>query len=481
MKKLCLGVLALLAVLFLVASIALLAAHVLQDAVGARVKKEVVLKNGTDSFKAWENPPPPIYMQYYFFNVTNPLEVLQGATPIVREVGPYTFRERKPRVDIHFLDNDTEVSSFKPVTYYFVREMSVGDPDVDRIRTVNVPAVTAMNMAAGTPLHFPVQIMLMLYQETMFVTHTVNEWLWGYEDRFLSAVHKLRPSIDPKFGFFYKENGTDDGEYVMQSGEKNYLDFTKIVTWKGKDTVDYWSSPYANMINGTDGSSFHPLISRDETLYAFVSDFCRSIYVTFEQDVTVKGIPAYRFTAPPKFFANISVNPDNAGFCVGGHCLKAGLLNVSACKQGAPIFLSPPHFYLCDELYAKAIDGMHPNKGEHETFLDINALTGVLVRASRRIQVNVYIRKLPDFQLTGNIQDLFFPVFYLNESVLIDKASADKLKLALFESSVVTSIPYIAMTIGIIFGVLFVVLACRPFRTREEGTKDERAPLIRTS
>lgn len=54
--------------------------------------KEVVLKNETDTFKAWENPPAHIYMQFYFFNVTNPLEVLSGDRPAVVEVGPYTYR-----------------------------------------------------------------------------------------------------------------------------------------------------------------------------------------------------------------------------------------------------------------------------------------------------------------------------------------------------------------------------------------------------
>lgn len=52
----------------------------------------MVLTNETDAFKAWENPPATIYMQFYFFNVTNPLEVLDGDKPAVVEVGPYTYR-----------------------------------------------------------------------------------------------------------------------------------------------------------------------------------------------------------------------------------------------------------------------------------------------------------------------------------------------------------------------------------------------------
>lgn len=50
------------------------------------------MKNGSEAFEAWENPPAPIYMQFYFFNLTNPLEVLDGERPAVVEIGPYTYR-----------------------------------------------------------------------------------------------------------------------------------------------------------------------------------------------------------------------------------------------------------------------------------------------------------------------------------------------------------------------------------------------------
>lgn len=63
--------------------------------------------------------------------------------------------------------------------------------------------------------------------------------------------------------------------------------------------------------------------------------FPRSLYALYDEDVTVKGIPGYRFSPPNKVFANMSVNPANAGFCVpAGNCLGSGVLNVSSCKQG---------------------------------------------------------------------------------------------------------------------------------------------------
>lgn len=63
--------------------------------------------------------------------------------------------------------------------------------------------------------------------------------------------------------------------------------------------------------------------------------FSRSLYAVYTDDVTVKGITGYRFVPPFEVFANLTVNPANAGFCVpAGNCLGSGLLNISTCKQG---------------------------------------------------------------------------------------------------------------------------------------------------
>ncbi|XP_030305890.1 lysosome membrane protein 2 isoform X2 [Calypte anna] len=470
MKSLCLVTVGVLSMTLLIASISLLVAHVFQRVVDLQVKQGTVLKNGTETFEAWEDPPPPVYMQFYFFNVTNPLEVLQGDTPLVEEIGPYTYREYRPRVHVQFLDNGTRVSALNPKTYVFEPQMSVGDPKVDLIRTVNIPAVAAMEWSRLTSLQLATEVLLVLYQESLFTVHTVHELLWGYKDKLLSTIHLLRPEVDPVFGFFSKMNGTDDGEYVFLSGETDYLNFSRIVEWKGKESLSWWTTEACNMINGTDGTAFHPLISKDENIYIFSSDFCRSLYLVYDSSGAVADIPTYRFVPSAMVFANTTVNPDNAGFCVPpGNCPGTGVLNVSICKQGAPIFISAPHFYQADPKFIKDIEGMNPKKEYHETFLDINPLTGLVLRAAKRMQINVHVRKLPEFFETGNIRTLIFPVMYINESVLIDEVSANKLKHVLLEANVVTGIPFVIMALGIVFGIVFVVLVCRSRGVSEEG------------
>lgn len=54
--------------------------------------QELTLAENSRVFEAWKNPPPPVYMEYYFFNVTNPEVFLAGGKAAVQQIGPYTYR-----------------------------------------------------------------------------------------------------------------------------------------------------------------------------------------------------------------------------------------------------------------------------------------------------------------------------------------------------------------------------------------------------
>lgn len=461
----------------LILGISLVLSSVFPHFLQAVVKKEVVLKNGTEAFEAFENPPVPIYMQFYFFNLTNPLEVLDGDRPAVVQIGPYTYREYRPMENVSFQENGTKVAAVNPKTYIFQRNMSRG-PETDVIRTVNIPAMTVMEMFKDNALAANIISSYMRSTgEGLFITKTVKQLLWGYEDGLLKALSLLEPDLDDVFGLFYKTNGSNDGDYVFFTGQGNSKDFARVDTWNNKRSLDWWTSDECNMINGTNGAFFHPVVTKNETLYMFSSDLCRSLYAVYEKSVTVKGIPGYRFSPPSKVFANLTVNPDNAGFCVpAGNCLGSGLLNVSACKQGAPIIMSSPHFYQADEKFVKDVFGMNPNKEEHQTTIDINPLTGIVLQAAKRLQVNVFVEKIPTFSQTQNVGTVVFPVVYLNESVLIDDASAVKLRAVMMEQNVVVNIPFMLIGIGVILGVVFMFLMCQ--QKVPESTAAERQPLL---
>jgi len=84
----------------------------------------------------------------------------------------------------------------------------------------------------------------------------------------------------------------------------------------------------------SDGSFWHPLVSKSDTLYAFNTDLCRSLYFTCDgTESVVSGVSTYHFVPPPRVFNSPEKNPDNRGFCTPAtDCLLDGVLNVTECR-----------------------------------------------------------------------------------------------------------------------------------------------------
>ncbi|XP_039635772.1 lysosome membrane protein 2-like isoform X3 [Perca fluviatilis] len=437
-----------------------------------RLKKEIVLVEGSRVFESWKTPPPPVYMEYFFFNVTNVDAFLEGAKPEVKQVGPYTYREYRYKDNVSMVENNRMVSAYNIKSFVFLREKSVGDPAVDNITTVNIPAWAVMNKVKGSFWKTSMASMLMTSSRSgLFTTRTVDELLWGYEDPLLARVATSSPEVEKVFGLMYKKNGTNNGEFIYHTGVQNYMDYGRVETWQGQSQLTFWASNQSNSINGSDGSAFHPLLNKNERIYIFTPDLCRSIHMEFEKDVEVKGIPAYRFTPPRSVFASKEENPANEGFCVTPQeCLGTGLLKVSPCRKGAPVVASFPHFYLGDAKYVAAIKGMSPQRQHHQTFLDLNPTTGVIVRANKRAQINILLSRISGFPKTRTLNETIFPVMFLNESVVIDDASAARVHKLLLIVTLVSNFPLIIVGLGaILLAVLIILLV----RARKQKTSTE--------
>ena len=55
--------------------------------------QHVKLSNGSEATKQFVHSSAPLYTTYYFFNVTNPQEVMSGtAVPVLKQIGPYAYQ-----------------------------------------------------------------------------------------------------------------------------------------------------------------------------------------------------------------------------------------------------------------------------------------------------------------------------------------------------------------------------------------------------
>lgn len=143
--------------------------------------------------------------------------------------------------------------------------------------------------------------------------------------------------------------------------------------------------------------------------------------MTYEYEKTVvhKGIEAYKFSMGKKSLSNSTrrrypheqakffepttttedffvvdpttlrpedEDPDvvNEGQCFcNGDCSPMGVINITACRYGAPGFISLPHFHRADPLLADQFTGLNPKDEDHSFWLTLEPVGCALSIAMR--------------------------------------------------------------------------------------------------
>ncbi|KAM7439967.1 the CD36 [Porites harrisoni] len=417
----------LLLVLGLIFSVGGVFSNIIDD----EVDKNVELKPGSLVYEEWKSASTPIYMKYYMFNVTNHKEVMQGAIPNVTQIGPYSYRELRSNEVLNWTRDHSIVTFMPNRTYIFDPETSCDgcDDKNDTFFTVNIPLLTVALWLKNTNYRkehgwclLGLDIEAYIYKVKLFQERTVFELLWGYTDPFLEFLKNPLLDCPGQKGLSsfvqLQYNNTYYGISAVHTGQVKISKLEQYTMWRGQSHLYWWSDKYANMINGSDGTQFAPRVSKDAVLYAYSPEICRSVYFTYESTVKVKGIKLYRFIAPKELYLSGDVYEANKGFCVpSNRCLPTGLLNISRCQpQNPPVIISPPHFYQGDKSLVEAVNGLDPQKSLHETFVDVEPITGTVMRAAKRIQINVALESVDTLtQTTGKFQRVFLPVMFAAE------------------------------------------------------------------
>lgn len=413
---------------------------------GIVMKKSVPIvdRPSSKSFPAWSKPSLPIYMKFHFFNVTNVDDVMAGAKPIVNEVGPYVYLEKREKTNITFNDDNSEVSYNEKITFFFEPEMSAGSED-DLVSNYNLPyigTISALQEAVRMGNRKAKTGILLLNGKinankiTLFTFNTVGELLWGHTSAFFNLVYRNKRFSDKiktnQWGLFFGRNGTAGDLMTIGTGINNLNDLAQVKAYQNEPMLNYWYTDYANMINGTDGSMFHPGVDKKEDLYMFSPDLCRSISAEFKGEETIHGLKTFHYGPSKMTFAGPEENPDNAAFCWpngnASDCLGQGLLRVSACKKFAPLVASSPHLLGCDATKASMVSGLKPDKNIHVTKLNIEPTTGLLLEAKKRIQYNVLVDVVPRQAIFKKIPTgTVLPLFWVEEGVEAPPEFAAKL------------------------------------------------------
>ncbi|XP_054708652.1 scavenger receptor class B member 1-like isoform X2 [Uloborus diversus] len=445
----------------------------------SEIKKKLVLKEGSQSYEYWKDIPVPIYLEFYFFNVTNTEEVYNFTNkPILEEVGPYTFRESREKVNVTWRDNGT--LSYKQIKRWYFQPDRTNGSLQDYITTLNVPMMAAaakgkeMDMAL---VYYALEEFFDHFNSTWFVTKTVDELLFtGYEDPLMKAAKAFMNMPYDKFGWFYERNGTDDGEFVVYTGADDIQEVDQIYTWNKSRTVTTYDPP-CNMINGSAGDIWPPNQTGDN-LELFVTDICRSLSFKYLKKLKVKNIPAYRYWADNTQLDNGKYNPENKCFCSDDICLPAGSINVSACKFDAPAVVSYPHFLYADSIYSQGVIGMKPDPKLHQMYLDIVPEMGIPISVAARMQINIVFEGVKDIRQFSNIsRRIYFPVLWFSETAMATDSIVDQLRLVLYTLPLICNISsFIMISVGcflVLAAFVLSLLYAAGKITDMPGTKDD--------
>uniref|UniRef100_A0A2K5C2A0 Platelet glycoprotein 4 n=1 Tax=Aotus nancymaae TaxID=37293 RepID=A0A2K5C2A0_AOTNA len=389
------------------------------------IKKEVVLEEGTIAFKNWVKTGTEVYRQFWIFDVQNPEEVMMNSSNIkVEQKGPYTYRVRYlAKENVTQDPEDNTVSFLQPNGAIFEPSLSVGTEN-DNFTVLNLAVAAAAHVYQNAFVQVVLNSLIKKSKSSMFQTRSLKELLWGYKDPFLSLVPY--PSVTTTVGLFYPYNNTADGVYKVFNGKGNISKVAIIDTYKGK----------------------------------------RSIYAVFESEINLKGIPVYRFVLPSKAFASPLQNPDNHCFCtekiISKNCTSYGVLDISKCKDGRPVYISLPHFLHASPDVSEPIDGLNPNEEEHRTYLDIEPITGFTLQFAKRLQVNLLVKPSKKIEALKRLKrNYIVPIIWLNETGTIGNEKANMFRSKVTgKINLLGLIEMILLSVGVVMFVAFMISYC---------------------
>ncbi|EFA05670.1 scavenger receptor class B member 1 isoform X1 [Tribolium castaneum] len=421
------------------------------------INHEVTLRNGSQSFGWWAKPPVVPMIKVYIYNVTNADEFLNnGSKPVVDELGPYVYVEKWEKKNIKFHDNGT-VSFNQEKIYTFDESLSAGLED-DVVVVPNIPMLSATSQSkhAARFLRLAMASIMDILKIKPFVEVSVGQLLWGYEDPLLKLAKDVVPKEQKlpyeEFGLMYNKNGTSKDTVTLFTGAADITKYGLIDKFNGQSHLTHYTSDKCNSLMGSDGSIFPPHLTKNSTIYVYDKDLCRILPLVYEK--TVKGsddIPAFRFTPPLNVFGDVDENPENLCFCPHGPpCAPSGFFNVSLCQYDSPILLSFPHFYLANDSYRTALDGITPPEPEkHKFYIDVQPVMGTAMSAKARVQINLAVSQVVDIKQVATFPDIIFPIMWFEEGLDgLPKEMTGLMGLA-------TTVPPIAR--AALAGVLFVM------------------------
>nr|XP_022900227.1 sensory neuron membrane protein 2-like [Onthophagus taurus] len=448
--------------------------------------ESVRLEEGLEQFDRWVTTPVPFSFKVYIFNVENPDDILRGSKPILKELGPYVYKQHRKK-DVLNVNTETDTLEYtQNLEFEFDADASEGTEN-DDVTVLNVALQGVLQIgedAASLTLN---RVWNKMFQDSPSIFHTIkvkNLLFDGYKfcipsdmvgveyNIARSACKDVRTQAESSptlvvdsdnaivFSFFKHKSVNADGPYIINAGNNDVHQIGAIQSWNGVEYISSWNEigeNTCNKIRGRDSSIYPPFNNDTSEFEIFNSDICKIVKLRTKYSSSYEGIDGNVAKLETNTFTNVG-NGDC--YCTKGtkdlngeyECFPEGFADMRTCT-GAPVVVSFPHFLWAKD-YTETVEGLLADEDEHSTFVMIEPGTGTPLQGAKRIQFNMVVRPLRDFDLTVDVTPSMFPVLWVEESVDLSDDLVEKLKDDYLSKLVaLDAVTYTLLAVGI---VLFI-------------------------
>lgn len=123
----------------------------------------------------------------------------------------------------------------------------------------------------------------------------------------------------------------------MKRGQKNIRELGKIIKFNGEELLSTWFGDECNEVKGTDGTIYPPHMKKEDGVWLYVPQLCRSFGAEYKHPSKVSGIRTNHF--------EVNITAPSSCYCRNSEkCFLDGSFDMFPCV-GIPLVLTAPHFY----------------------------------------------------------------------------------------------------------------------------------------
>lgn len=271
---------------------------------------------------------------------------------------------------------------------------------------------------------------LSTFGQKVHVVKSAREMLFeGYPDPLMTigSWFATEASDFDRVGYMVKKNASDrlTGKYTVHTGVGDISEFGKIKKFNDKSYMPHYKGE-CRKLKGSPGEFYPPgRQDKEDTIFLFTPEMCKSLPYEYDYDKIIHGLKGNRYSLGQRAIDNGSTYKENK--CYFEQEMASGVWNMSACAFNNPFFMSYPHFYMADQSYINAVEGLSPQKELHESYMTLDEKLSITLETAARFQTNVMLEQFGSISLYRNVPKILMPLFFVEQKFIIEESDAQQL------------------------------------------------------